>query len=62
MKRLRTAALLAAGLAISLPSPGAAQEIEVSENYTAEVMHRLCLGTKKAMPPDMQSMVCTFRL
>ncbi|MDZ4310744.1 MAG: hypothetical protein U1A24_09340 [Cypionkella sp.] len=40
--------------------PANAQEVE--ENYTAEKMLKLCEGSVADRDPEMQSMVCTFRL
>lgn len=47
-----------AALLLALP----AQAQDVSENYTAESMLKLCEGTVPNRDPELQSMVCTFRI
>lgn len=50
-------------VAVSLVAPSVrAQVPDDMENYTAEVMYRLCLGTETEIRPEFQSLVCTFRL
>lgn len=62
MFRVLTASAIAVGLAGIMLSPLAAEDGAKPENYTAEVMHRLCLGSERDEDADIQRMICTFRL
>lgn len=46
---------------VGLSNATFAQE-RVKEDYNAEQMLRLCKGEVRGMSPDMQSLVCTFRI
>ncbi|GHC45531.1 hypothetical protein [Neogemmobacter tilapiae] len=61
MARIIIAGILSAAVNIACLPAWAEGEPDKDERYNAETMLRLCQGKMKE-DPDLQSMVCTFRL
>lgn len=58
---MRPLGFLIAGL-LAIVCMGATAQAEIKQEHTAETMKALCEGTQPNEAPDLQSMVCTFRI